>query len=1010
MVRIPENFQTQLPNVGAPTGPGRIDISTEANQALANAGEQIRQLGESMFEQGVTEQASKLELQGQQQLEQAQNEAIQDPDFRAAPDSFRERAKQTVSQIVNQANPVVRDEVRSRLARQAATMTNQLRERSIQKSRDATEASVNNQLAQLSKQYAQTDRPSGRQEIRRQIEQTTQRLRSAGLTVPEIKEQRRKSLAIADASRVQQLLNQDKPQAASEFLNQSEDISVDQTRVLKNRIEARRREVNQRLSRGFDVIQTHFSQTGGQLPKTGIPGFNSLEEFENAAEGTEVGRQLRGLRNNAEFVQNFGSKNLVDQQRQIRNLRDQAQRDPRVRRRKELAQQVMQRQLDALQSDDPYGQAAQLGLIGEQRDLPIQAALQGGEGQSQLANALVNRIEAQKQLTRHMTGREPNDALIGGQVDFLKESEREQLQAVVNSQPASATAGILQNMADALGPDATRKLAGSLAKKNNIVGFAAQVAKDDPILAKEILRGRAGSEAQVKVPGEADREFTDTVGRALSLQSRQRTRPVVDAVYKTRVIDQDLNPDEFHPDVFRSAANLVVGGKLDSSGAVQGGTAEVGGRRTVPPRRGMSENATRNAFEALSQERNADVVRQYGGGVPARMNPTTGEIEQLAPGDLEDIQPRHVGGGRYTLRLGQDGGAVQAVDPNSGQPLGPLVVNMRGALENGDLDTNTPAGSVDVPFIGELPFGSTGVADEFEQDEEEPGPVQRQGPGLGSQSRNVITPENAGPPTRAGVGSVFNRAFSSIASIFTEDEGERTGSVTIELSSRSPVGAQPQELQGRQPGFAGVERGLQDRTVPKPGDNSDRPPLPPTKTQDIIRAIQGQAAGVQVDQDGRVTVPQDVLRSVNVESREELPRGIRNNNPMNIKDFDIPWKGAVANSTDETFEQFENPAFGIRAGVRDILNDHLVDGKRTIRGLFGEFAPESENPTSEYVNFIADRLQVSPSAEVDLTKPGTLQDLVKATIEFENGLQPYSDRVISSGVALALESQPGVDG
>lgn len=1007
MVRIPENFQTQLPNVGAPTGPGRIDISTEANQALANAGEQIRQLGESMFEQGVAEQASKLELQGQQQLEQLQNDAIQDPDFRAAPDNFRQGAKQTVSQIVNQANPVVRDEVRSRLARQAATMTNQLRERSIEKSRDATEASVNNQLAQLSKQYAQTDRLSARQEIRRQIEQTTQRLRSAGLTAPEVKEQRRKSLAIADSARVQQLLNQGKTEAASEFLNQSEDISVDQTRILKNRIEAGRRERNQRLSRGFDVIQTHFSQTGGQLPKTGIPGFNSLEEFEDAAEGTEVGRQLRGLRNNAEFVQNFGSKSLVDQQRQIRNLRDQAQRDPRIRRRKELAQQVMQRQLDAIQSDDPYGQSAQLGLISEQRDLPIQAALQGGEGQQQLANALVNRIEAQKQLTRHMTGREPNDAVIGGQVDFLKESEREQLQAVVNSQPASAAASVLQNMADALGPDATRKLAGSVAKKNNIVGFAAQVAKDDPILAKEILRGRAGSEAQVKVPGDADREFTDTVGRALSLQARQRTRPVVDAVYKTRVIDQDLNPDEFHPDVFRSAANLVVGGKLDSSGAVQGGTAEVGGRRTVPPRRGMSENATRDAFEALSQERNADIFRQHAGGMPARMNPTTGEIEQLAPSDLEDVQPRHVGGGRYTLRLGQDGGAVQAVDPNSGQPLGPLVINMRGALESGDLDTGTPAGSVDVPFIGNIQL-ETGAEDEFQQGEEEPGPVQRQGPGLGRQGRDVITPENAGPPARLGVASFFTDAFSRVADIFTEDDGERAGSVTVELPSRSPVGAQPQELQGRQPGFANAQN-LQDRTVPKPGDNNDRPPVPQTKTQDIVRAIQGQAAGVQLDQDGRVTVPQDVLRSVNVESREGLPRGIRNNNPMNIKDFGIPWKGAVSNSADETFEQFENPAFGIRAGVRDILNDHLVDGKRTIRGLFGEFAPESENPTSEYVNFIADRLQVSPSAEVDLTKPGILQDLVKATIEFENGIQPYNDRVISSGVALALESQPGMD-
>ncbi len=996
MVRIPDNFQSRLPSVGAPTGPGRIDISTRAQRSLAQAGQQIQQLGDRLFQQGVQEQASKLELQGQQELERLQNDAIQQPDFRQAPESFREQAKSTVSNLVNQANPVVQDEVRSRLARQAATMTNQLRERSIGLSQDATQAAISNQLQSLSRQYAQTDRPNARKEIERQMNETAKRLRSAGLTMPEVRQTQNETLATADAARVQQLLNQNNVQGASEFLNQSDRISIDQTRVLKNRIDAKQREVNKGLRSALKVAEDHFLSTG-QLPKVNVGGFETLEEFEQAAEGTEVGQALRGLRNNASFVRNHASKPIADQQRQLQNLQAQAQRDPRVRRRMELAQRATRRQIEAVQSDDPYGAAAELGLVSEQPDLPFDSVLQGGQDAA-LVKALTQRVEAQQALTEHITGQPADDVQIGGQVDLLKDREREQLSAILDSQPADAAASILQKMSKALGPDNTRKLAGSLAKKSNLVGFAAQVANEQPAISRKMLRSRAGSEAEVKVPQEADREFTNSVGRSLSIQDRQKIRPVADGIYKTMVIDQGLDPSEFHADVYQDAAKLATGGVLDSAGNVQGGPADVGGRMTLPPRRGMTPNQTRNAFEALSQERNFQTIfQQHANGLPARMNPQTGEIEQLNPEDLEDIQPRLVEDGKYTIRLNQDGKPIHAVDPNTGQHQGALKVNLRRAIENGDLQTGPLSHEVrvDIPVLGEvdLPIGSTGVEDEFGTEPNQPEPVGRFGPGTGGQGRTTITPQNTGPPIAQSVtGGIFRKAFRSAVEFFTEDEGGDPGKVTVQVPSRPP---------------RGVGQPI-DRAAPK-GDDNSRPPIPRTKTQEIMRAIQGQAADIQVDQDGGVQVPQDVLQSVDVQGDEDLPRGIRNNNPMNIKDFDIPWKGAVDESTDETFEQFESPAFGIRAGVRDILNDHIKDGKRTIRGLFGEFAPESENPTTDYVNFVADRLQVAPSAQVDLTKPGVLQDLVKATIEFENGIQPYSDRMIASGVAMALESQPGID-
>ena len=44
-----------------------------------------------------------------------------------------------------------------------------------------------------------------------------------------------------------------------------------------------------------------------------------------------------------------------------------------------------------------------------------------------------------------------------------------------------------------------------------------------------------------------------------------------------------------------------------------------------------------------------------------------------------------------------------------------------------------------------------------------------------------------------------------------------------------------------------------------------------------------------------------------------LPRGLRNNNPLNIRRSSQPWRGKVANPTDKDFEQFISMEDGLRA-------------------------------------------------------------------------------------------------
>ena len=80
-------------------------------------------------------------------------------------------------------------------------------------------------------------------------------------------------------------------------------------------------------------------------------------------------------------------------------------------------------------------------------------------------------------------------------------------------------------------------------------------------------------------------------------------------------------------------------------------------------------------------------------------------------------------------------------------------------------------------------------------------------------------------------------------------------------------------------------------------------------------------------------------------------RGIRNNNPFNIRISSHPWIGKVKKGTDPDFEQFENMYFGIRAGLKLLIN-YVARGFDTPKKIIARFAPASENNVANYVSFI----------------------------------------------------------
>ena len=130
------------------------------------------------------------------------------------------------------------------------------------------------------------------------------------------------------------------------------------------------------------------------------------------------------------------------------------------------------------------------------------------------------------------------------------------------------------------------------------------------------------------------------------------------------------------------------------------------------------------------------------------------------------------------------------------------------------------------------------------------------------------------------------------------------------------------------------------------------------------------------------------------------PRGERNNNPGNIRLSATRWQGQV-DGTDPAFVTFATPQDGIRALAKLLRNYQTIHGLRTVRAIIARYAPASENNTSAYVGAVASALGVSPDAPIDLNSDATLQQLVAAIIQHENGRNVYAADTIAAGVALA---------
>ena len=125
-----------------------------------------------------------------------------------------------------------------------------------------------------------------------------------------------------------------------------------------------------------------------------------------------------------------------------------------------------------------------------------------------------------------------------------------------------------------------------------------------------------------------------------------------------------------------------------------------------------------------------------------------------------------------------------------------------------------------------------------------------------------------------------------------------------------------------------------------------------------------------------------------------MSRGLDNNNPGNIRRSRVRYKGERAVSSDPEFRQFESVEWGYRAIFMLLYTYYHRHGCRTLRQMIDRYAPPSENPTSAYLRFVAERSSVAPDYVIDITNRALMIEIVSAISHFENGVPAKREDVL----------------
>jgi len=127
------------------------------------------------------------------------------------------------------------------------------------------------------------------------------------------------------------------------------------------------------------------------------------------------------------------------------------------------------------------------------------------------------------------------------------------------------------------------------------------------------------------------------------------------------------------------------------------------------------------------------------------------------------------------------------------------------------------------------------------------------------------------------------------------------------------------------------------------------------------------------------------------------PRGIRNNNPLNIRRNADDFRGEIKGN-DKTFKTFSSMTFGYRAAFV-ILHTYLTEGFNTIEKIITRWAPPSENNTRKYIADVEKWSGVPKDKVLTASNGADYIMIVNAMSAVENGRNADISQIIA-GFAL----------
>ena len=136
-----------------------------------------------------------------------------------------------------------------------------------------------------------------------------------------------------------------------------------------------------------------------------------------------------------------------------------------------------------------------------------------------------------------------------------------------------------------------------------------------------------------------------------------------------------------------------------------------------------------------------------------------------------------------------------------------------------------------------------------------------------------------------------------------------------------------------------------------------------------------------------------------------LPRGIRNNNPLNIRHTaKDQWKGLKAQQTDASFCQFERMEYGWRAAFYLLTRTYYHKYRLfTIRGIISKWVPPNENLTATYIANVCRLTGIAPDEPIGIPsdQPARWMMLGVAMAIQENGTDSLDYFAMLKGWTLA---------